>query len=106
MTPDDPLIRLLQTADVVAGSVAPPVDLPDQVRRRHSRQVAGAKRLKIGLSGVAASVLVVVAIYHGQSPVEPGLIRSWVVRTIPRGLPICGPKPTPLVLKPMPCSGN
>lgn len=75
MTPNDPLIRLLHTADAAAGSPMPPIDLADRVRRRRARQITNSKRIKIGLASIttAAVIVMVASIRPWQPPVPPGV---------------------------------
>jgi hypothetical protein len=56
MLHDDPLVRLLRTADSVAGPPAVSSDLPERVRRRRSAQIAKSRRIKLAAATATALV--------------------------------------------------
>jgi hypothetical protein len=59
MNEDDPLIRLLQTADSAAAAPQSPADLVGRVYQRRKAQVVRRKRIQIGALAGAAVILAV-----------------------------------------------
>jgi hypothetical protein len=72
MNSDDPLIRLLRTADTAAAPPSASPDLVSRIHRRHTRRLAH-NRLKLASATLAAATIaIIVSLRPWQPPAPPG----------------------------------